>query len=82
MGKLRKRYNDKRPVPHALRPREHYTKKNGVWKPKMGFPDEIGALNFIRTHMYFLDNGYTAYRCQYCGYWHVGFLKDKEENSL
>ena len=29
MGKLMKRYNDKRPVPHALRPRELYTKKIG-----------------------------------------------------
>lgn len=78
---MSKRHNpkDKRPVPHALRPREHYTKKNGVWKAKMSFPDEMGANNYIRTHMYFLEHGYVAYQCSICGKYHIGFLNDKEE---
>ena len=73
--------NDRRPVPHALAPREHYTKKNGSWKPKKAFPDEMGAMNFIRTHMYFYDRGYTAYQCSVCNQWHIGFLNDKENEQ-
>lgn len=64
--------HDKRPRARALLPREHYAKKNGVWKPKRGFPDELSAHNFIASHWHLMDAGYKAYRCGVCGMWHIG----------
>ena len=71
MGKI-KRYNDKRPRPHAWPQREHYTKKNGVWKPKMIFPNMASADNYIESKAFFRDNGYVGYICRYCGKIHIG----------
>lgn len=73
----RRRYNDKRPRPHALAPREHYVKKNGSWKPKVGFPTEASCNNFIELHPFFKDNGYVAYECRVCHKWHIGRITDK-----
>ena len=71
--------NDKRPVPHALAPREHYVKKYGSWKPKMAFENEASADNYINARSFFLRNGYVSYICRICNKWHIGKLNDKQE---
>lgn len=67
-----KHYHDKRPRPHALAPREHYSKKNGSWKPKMAFENEASCHNYIEQHSYFKKNGYVGYLCSVCNKWHIG----------
>lgn len=49
--------------------REHYTRKNGEWKPKQKFETEQEALSFIKKHKMYK---YTAYICKVCGKWHIG----------
>lgn len=77
---MERQYHDKRPRKHALVPREHFFKKNGSWKPKMSFENEASANNWIRLHHWFLDRGYTSYRCSFCGKIHIG-LDVKGEQS-
>ena len=81
MRTMSKRHNpnDKRPLPHALRPREHYTKKNGVWKAKQVFENMASADNYIESRTFFRENGYVGYICSYCGKIHIGKLNDKEK---
>jgi len=52
--------------------REHYSKKNGEWKPKQKFETEQDALSFIKKHKMYK---YTAYICKVCGKWHIGIKK-------
>ena len=80
MGKLRK-YNDKRPRPNGVAPREHYVRKNGVWKAKMIFPNMASADNYIESRAFFRENGYVGYICSYCGKIHIGRLNERK-NSL
>ena len=56
-----------------LKPREHYTKKNGRSKPKKTFKSEVDAQVWIRKYGMF---GYVAYRCCICGKWHIGKMKN------
>lgn len=53
-------------------PREHWTRKNGQWKPKVRFNSIQEALDYIKHHRM---EGYTAYICPYCGAIHIGKLK-------
>lgn len=52
-----------------IRPREHYTKKEGRWKPKKFFNSEQDAEEWIRKYKM---SGYVAYKCGVCGGWHIG----------
>lgn len=79
--KKRAAYNDKRPRPHALAPREHYTKKGGSWKPKMSFPTEASADNYIQYRAFFRNNGYISYECSICHAWHIGKTTDKSNGK-
>lgn len=54
--------------------REHYTRKNGQWKPKKQFETEEDANNWIKKYKM---NKYKAYLCNICGKWHIG----KNENN-
>ena len=56
-----------------LKPREHYTKKNGRSKPKKGFKSEVDAQAWIRKYKM---SGYVPYVCGVCGEWHVGKMKN------
>lgn len=78
MGKSRKIYSDKRPVPHALRPREHYTKKNGVWKAKQAFPTEASARNWINMHSTSRLT-WVCYECSICHQWHLSSIRKEED---
>lgn len=69
--------NDKRPRPHGIAPREHFTRKNGSWKPKHAFENEAEADNFIEHRRYFRENGYKAYICPLCGQWHIGHSEEQ-----
>ena len=53
---------------HVIK-REHYTRKNGEWKPKQKFETEQEALIFIKKHKMYK---YTVYICKVCGKWHIG----------
>lgn len=79
MTTMTKRHNsnDKRPRPHAIAPREHYTKKGGSWKPKMVFENEASARNYIENRAFFRENGYVAYECSVCHGIHIGKITDK-----
>ena len=52
--------------------REHYFRKNGVWKPKKKFESDEEASAWIKKHKMY---GYTPYICKVCGAWHVGKKK-------
>jgi rubrerythrin len=54
--------------------REHYSKKDGEWKPKQKFETESEALSFIKKHKMYK---YTAYICKVCGKWHIGIKQNK-----
>lgn len=58
---------------HIVR-REHYTRKNGNWKPKKKFESKEDAENWIKQYKMY---GYTAYICKVCGGWHIGKKKQK-----
>ena len=49
--------------------REHYTRKNGLPKPKKVFNSEQDAEAWIRKYKMF---GYVAYKCGVCGKIHIG----------
>lgn len=76
---MNRNYHDKRPRPHALAPREHYVKKNGSWKPKIGFPTEASAKNLIEVHKYFKIHNAVCYPCSVCGKWHISIHYNREE---
>lgn len=71
MGRKRL-YVDKEPRQRGSIPREHFTRKNGSWKPKHPFDNEASAANYIAMHDYFMRNGYVPYVCGFCGCWHIG----------
>lgn len=77
---MSKRHNpkDKRPVPHALRPREHYVKKNGVWKAKMGFPSRASANNWINIHST-PRLTWRVYECSVCHKYHLSSIREEED---
>ena len=52
--------------------REHYTRKDGVWKPKKSFKSEKEAVDWIKKYKMY---GYNAYICRVCGDWHIGKKK-------
>lgn len=78
MCKLRK-YNDKRPRPNGVAPREHYVKKGGSWKAKMSFDDEASADNWIDAHST-PKLTWVCYECSICHLWHLSSIRkdDKE----
>ena len=58
---------------HIIR-RWHYTRKNGSWKPKKKFDDDLSANEWISKYKM---RGYVSYRCPECGGWHIGKNKDE-----
>ena len=58
---------------HTIK-REHYTRKNGEWKPKKKFNTHEEADNWIKTYKMYK---YTSYVCKVCGSWHIGIKKNK-----
>ena len=52
--------------------REHYTRKNGLWKPKKQFVSKEDADAWVKKYKM---NGYCAYLCKVCGKWHIGKKK-------
>ena len=60
---------------HVIK-REHYSKKEGEWKPKQKFETEQEALTYIKKHKMYK---YTTYICKVCGKWHIG-IKIKNNN--
>lgn len=58
---------------HTIK-REHYTRKDGEWKPKQKFESEHEALTFIKKHKMYK---YTAYVCKVCGKYHIGIKNNK-----
>ena len=77
MGKLRK-YNDKRPAPNGLAPREHYVRKGGRWKAKMSFEDEASADNWINIHST-PRLTWVCYECSVCHHWHLSSIRNDDE---
>ncbi len=65
-------YHDRRMQPKGKPPREHYSKKQGRWKPKQPFSTEHKAKHWLCRHWWLKHDGYTIYRCSICGCWHVG----------
>ena len=55
--------------------REHYSRKNGVWKPKKPFNTEEDATAWIKKYKMC---GYSAYICKVCGKWHIGKIVNKK----
>ena len=49
--------------------REHYARKNGLWKPKKQFTSKEDADAWIKKYKM---NGYQSYLCKVCGKWHIG----------
>lgn len=70
--------NDKRPQPHALRPREHYTKKNGVWKAKMSFENEASADMWVEAHSSSRLT-WKVYECSICHKFHLSSIRSEED---
>ena len=58
--------------------REHYTRKNGEWKPKQKFDSQEEAEAFIKKHKMY---GYVPYVCSVCGSIHIGMKTQKEQSS-
>lgn len=56
--------------------REHYTRKDGEWKPKHKFETKEEALAFIKKYKMYR---YVAYMCQVCGKWHIGIKKSNNK---
>ena len=53
--------------------REHYSRKNGEWKPKKKFDTEDDALVWIKKYKMY---NYTPYVCKVCNKWHIGMKKE------
>ena len=70
MNKIRARSDCNK---HKIK-REHYTRKDGEWKPKQKFESEQEALTFINKHKM---HKYTAYVCKVCSKWHIGIKNIK-----
>ena len=79
MGKLRK-FNDKRPAPNGLAPREHYVRKGGSWKAKMSFEDEASADNWINIHST-PRLTWVCYECSVCHHWHLSSIRKDEDEE-
>ena len=56
--------------------REHYTKKDGDWKPKKKFDTEESAQEWIKQYKMYR---YSPYICKVCGKWHIGMKNIKIE---
>ncbi len=54
--------------------REHYTRKDGNWKPKKQFDSDKEANKWIKKYKLY---GYSSYICKVCGKWHIGMKKNK-----
>lgn len=52
--------------------REHYTRKNGLWKPKKQFASKEDADAWVKKYKM---NSYQSYLCKACGKWHIGKKK-------
>lgn len=69
IGNNKQRQNARSDCNKHIIKREHYTRKNGEWKPKKKFDSQDEADNWITEHKMYK---YTSYMCQVCGKWHVG----------
>ena len=56
---------------HTIK-REHYSRKNGNWKPKKPFETEEDAVSWIKKYKMY---GYRPYLCKICARWHIGKKK-------
>lgn len=78
MGIPRK-FNDKRPSPNGVAPREHYVRKGGSWKAKMSFPSRASADNWVAIHSSPVLT-WRVYECSVCHKFHLSSIrKDNEE---
>ena len=59
---------------HTIK-REHYTRKDGEWKPKKNFETEEEALAWIKKYKMYK---YTPYICKICGNWHIGIKQNNK----
>lgn len=71
-------YNDKRPRPHSLAPREHYVRKGGSWKPKMSFPTRASANNWVALHSSRVLT-WRVYECSQCHKFHLSSIRKEED---
>jgi len=55
--------------------REHYTRKDGNWKPKKPFDSKDEADSWIKKYRMYR---YSSYICKECGKWHIG-MKTKND---
>ena len=58
---------------HTIK-REHYSRKNGEWKPKKKFENQEEAEQYIIQYKMF---GYSSYICKVCGKFHIGMKNIK-----
>ena len=63
---------------HVIK-REHYTRKNGEWKPKKKFETQEDADAWIKKYKMYK---YTSYICKVCGSWHIGMKKSNKKWKL
>lgn len=75
MGKKRL-YHDKQPRQRLKLPRCHWTKKDNHYKPKRPFATEDDAWEYLKQKPWLLARKYTCYRCDECGFWHIGFVNN------
>jgi len=61
---------------HVIK-REHYTRKNGTWKPKKKFETKEDADTWIKKYKMY---GYSSYQCKVCKKWHIG-MKNKSKKE-
>ena len=58
--------------------REHYTKKDGDWKPKKKFDKEEDATKWIKQYKMYR---YSPYIYKVCNKWHIGMKNINIENE-
>ena len=63
---------------HTIK-REHYSRKNGEWKPKKKFETEDEANKWIKDYKMYK---YSSYICKVCGTWHVGMKNNKNNDEI
>jgi len=56
--------------------REHYSRKNGSWKPKKKFETKEEADLWIKKYKMYK---YSSYLCKVCKKWHIGMKKHEKD---
>lgn len=58
--------------------REHYSRKNGEWKPKKKFNNQEESDAWIKQYKMYK---YSSYICKVCGFWHIGIKNNQLINN-